>query len=403
MTDKETRRLEKLKSYNILDTKIDPSFDKIAKLASAICQTPIALISLIDHDRQWFKSAIGLEGVEETPRNISFCTYTIQNHIIMEIRDTLKDPRFMNNPLVLNNPKIRFYAGAPLTSPDGHNLGTLCVIDHKPNALNESQLEALKILALQVVELMELRKSNEDLIAAKKTLEDQQHLLINKARLQTIGELAGGVCHQINNPLAIIVGRSMILRSQLKQKLPEETEMLKELDVIDQTSQRVSGILKSLRMYSKDLGNDVSETTLTELLDDALTLMKGKLMKEKIELNLIKDTDAKLLVNKNQIGQVILDILSNSIEAMEESENKKIDLVVSADETNVYLKVSDTGKGIRQEDRDRIFEPFFTTKGRHFGVGLSNAVNFVRQHRGELKLLSLKNPTTFELQIPRDV
>lgn len=403
MTDRETQRIEKLKSYEILDSSHDPSFDNIARLASAICHTPIALISLLDENRQWFKSMIGLEGISETPRRISFCTFTIQGKAILEIQDATKDERFRTNPLVLDDPKIRFYAGAPLTSPDGYNLGTLCVIDKKPNQLSSSQLEALKILSDQVVELMELRKTNKELKEAKKLLEEQQQLMINTARLQTIGELAGGVCHQINNPLAIITGRSMILRSIIKNKLPGDDEVLKELDVIDQTSHRVSGILKALRMYSKDLGSQISEASVLDIVEDVLTLLKSKLVKENVTITVNKGIDPKVLVNKNQISQILIDIINNSIEALEETKDKTIEIEISTDKNNVLLLISDSGKGIRVEDKDKIFEPFFTTKGRHFGVGLSNAQNFVKQNKGTLKLKSLSNPTSFELQIPKSV
>lgn len=401
MTEKETQRLRKLKSYNMLDTSRDPSFDKIAKLASAICETPIALISLVDDHRQWFKSAIGLEGIRETERNISFCTFTIQGSGVLEVTDAHKDERFKNNPLVTEAPKIRFYAGAPLTSPDGHNLGTLCVIDQKPHKLTAEQTEALKILSDQVVELMELRKTNTDLKKAQKLLEDQQQLVVNKARLQSIGELAAGVCHQINNPLAIITGRSMILRSILKEKLPGNPEVLKELEVIDHTAQRVSEILKALRMYAKDFGDELSEENLSDLVENVLTLMKGKLQQEKVQVNFTREKDGKVFVNKNQITQTILDLLSNSVEALEETPEKVVDIELVDEGETISLKVKDIGKGIRPEDESKIFQPFFTTKGRHFGVGLSNAQSFAKQNKGGLTLSRAKNPTIFELKLPK--
>lgn len=400
MTDKETRRLEKLKSYDILDTTEDPSFDKLARLAAAICGTPIALVSLIDENRQWFKSVIGLDGVHQTPRSISFCTYTIQGDEVMEIKDTFLDERFMANPLVLGDPYIRFYAGAPLTSHDGHNLGTLCVIDREPNHLSASQIEALEILSEQVVELMELRKVNSELKKAKKLLEDQQQLLIHKARLQTIGELASGVCHQINNPLAIIVGKSMILRSKIKDLLPNPTEILKELDVVDQTSQRISEILRALRMYSKDLGQEVAETDVQSVVDGVVTLLRNKIMKEKIELKLEGELHSKVKINKNQISQVLMDVLTNSIEALSDAEDKNLKIDVKTTPEKVILRVEDTGKGIKIGDEEKIFRPFYTTKATHFGVGLSNAADIMKQHNGELRVLQAKNPTIFEIQIP---
>lgn len=392
----ENLRLYNLESYHILDTVPEVEFDRLTKLASYICGTPIALISLVDENRQWFKANTGLDGVQETPRNISFCTYAIQGSNVFEVQDAKLDDRFKDNPLVTGAPNIRFYAGAPLKTPEGRNIGTICVIDQKPNKLTPEQLEALDTLASQVIELLELRKAN-------LRLAEQHQLLVNKARLQTIGELAGGVCHQINNPLAIIVGRSMILRSQIKDKLPGDSELLKELDVIDQTSQRVSGILKALRMYAKDFGNAITEHSFNEIVDNALTLIKGKLNSEKITLNYERGEEVRARMNKNQIAQVVLDLLNNSVEAMEGVETKEISVSVSTDDKCIHLLISDNGRGVRVEDSQKIFEPFYSTKSRHFGVGLSNAKNFMNQHKGKIQIISPKNPTQFQISLPRSV
>ena len=400
MNQNEEKRLEALKRYKILDTGVDPHFDHLTKLASLICGTPIALISLVDSDRQWFKSCVGLSA-NETPRNISFCTYAIQGNEVMEVKDTFMDERFNMNPFVTGDPNIRFYAGSPLKTPDGYNLGTLCVIDTEPKQLTKDQIEALDILSDQVVELMELRRATYELQSAKKQLEDQHQILINKARLQSIGELAGGVCHQINNPLAIIVGRSMILRSQLKQKLPEDKDVQKELDVIDQTSQRVSGILKSLRMYAKDFGEEKHEARICEIVEDAITLLKSRFTVSQIAFNYSNNSNSIVRINKNQISQLVLDLINNSLDAMEESPVKNLKLDLSEDDRHVILTVTDSGEGVKPGDEENIFKPFFTTKSRHFGVGLSNAVNFLDQHKGSIKLLKLESPTTFQVKIPK--
>jgi GAF domain-containing protein len=155
--DQEAARLEALRQYQILDTPSEQAYDDFTLLASFICEVPIALITLVDAERQWFKSKVGLE-VSETARNISFCGYTILSNKTLVVNDALCDQRFVNNPLVTSDPSIRFYAGAPLISPEGHALGSLCVIDRQPRALSELQKTALESLARQVVAQLELRR-----------------------------------------------------------------------------------------------------------------------------------------------------------------------------------------------------------------------------------------------------
>jgi GAF domain-containing protein len=158
----ETERLAALRSYKILDTKPEEHFDELTRLAALICGVPISLISLIDTDRQWFKSRFGLD-VQETPRAQAFCTHAIMQPEMFVVPDATKDERFAHNPLVTGDLQIRFYAGAPLTARDGHVLGTLCVIDHEPHTLTEAQKEALKIVSQLVIANFELRRDLQEL------------------------------------------------------------------------------------------------------------------------------------------------------------------------------------------------------------------------------------------------
>lgn len=173
----EEARLNKLKEYNILDTLPEKQFDDITRLASLICETPITLITLLDEHRQWFKSKQGMEG-SETPRDFSFCQYTIMGNDIFEVENSLDDERFARNPYVLNDPNIRFYAGAPLITPGGNNIGALCVIDTKPKKLTDVQREALAILANEVVVNLELRRERE-MIEEERKKATESHELLN--------------------------------------------------------------------------------------------------------------------------------------------------------------------------------------------------------------------------------
>ncbi len=168
----EAARLNELYSYNILDTNPEKIFDDLTLLASEICQTPMAQISLIDKDRLWYKSNVGVTETE-LPREATFCTHMVNQKDLMIVADTLQDNRFANNPLVQLFPRIRFYAGAPLISASGFNLGSLCVLDKKPRLLTDSQQHALKILAEQTVSLLELQKLSIKLKQTNDALQEQ--------------------------------------------------------------------------------------------------------------------------------------------------------------------------------------------------------------------------------------
>ncbi len=164
-TASEIERLEALRAYNILDTPPEVAFDDLTALAQQICKTPVAMISLADADRIWFKSKVGIEETE-SPRDISFCNIAVRQKDLFVVRDALADERFTDNPLVKSGPRIRFYAGVPLVTPDGHALGAICVIDYKPRELTGDQKTALTRLARQVVSQLELRRKLSDLAKA---------------------------------------------------------------------------------------------------------------------------------------------------------------------------------------------------------------------------------------------
>src|SRR5436190_22069004 len=172
----EKQRLKVLWQYEILDTVPEEVFDDLTELAARICEAPIALITLVDEDRQWFKSKVGVT-INETSRDISFCGHAIEQSDLFIVPDATLDKRFAENPLVTTDPKIRFYAGAPLVTPDGHALGTLCVIDKVPRELRPDQKSALSVLARHVMTQLELRRRSHQLAHAHKEREDIQKQL----------------------------------------------------------------------------------------------------------------------------------------------------------------------------------------------------------------------------------
>jgi diguanylate cyclase (GGDEF)-like protein len=163
LPENERERLRELERYRILDTLPEQAYEDLVKIAAGICGTPMALVSLIDHERQWFKARTGIDA-PETPRDIAFCAHAInQPDELFIVQDARVDERFSDNPLVTEDPNIRFYAGAPLVTPSGYALGTLCVIDREPRELEPFQIEAMRGLSRQVVALFELRRAHREL------------------------------------------------------------------------------------------------------------------------------------------------------------------------------------------------------------------------------------------------
>ncbi|WP_128543816.1 GAF domain-containing protein [Larkinella soli] len=179
LPDNEPERLKALQDYHLLDTLPEEVFDEITRIATEICRTPISLISLVDENRQWFKSRQRLKA-EETPRDQSFCAHAILDpDKVMVVSDARQDERFFDNPLTTGYPNVVFYAGAPLLDSEGHALGSLCVIDNRPRTLTENQLLSLKSLAKLVMAHFELRKKQMELLKKQQELDEANRIKNN--------------------------------------------------------------------------------------------------------------------------------------------------------------------------------------------------------------------------------
>lgn len=189
--ENEAKRLLALRRYQILDTAAEQAFDEIVKISAHIFKTPIALISLIDEQRQWFKSKVGLDA-EQTVREQAFCAHTMLRREVMEVADATKDTRFADNPLVTGNPNIRFYAGAPLVTPDGLGLGSLCVIDRVVRSLDAEEKLVLQSLANMVMTTLELRRVSRELNAETERVKVLTGLLPICAHCKNIRNEVGG-------------------------------------------------------------------------------------------------------------------------------------------------------------------------------------------------------------------
>lgn len=190
----ESTRLDTLRALNILDTSPEERFDRLTRLAKRLFGVPIALVSLVDADRQWFKSCVGLS-VSETPRDVSFCGHAILGDDILMIPDTLCDERFHDNPLVTEGPKIRFYAGCPLRVPNGSKLGTLCLIDVEPRTLSDEDRDLLRDLA---------RMAEQELAAVQLASMDELTMLSNRRGFETLAQHALNVCTRMEMPATLL-------------------------------------------------------------------------------------------------------------------------------------------------------------------------------------------------------
>jgi PAS domain S-box-containing protein len=654
----ETQRIESLKSLNILDSLPENDFDQITKLASYICGTPIALISLVDNNRQWFKSKIGLEA-SETSRDVAFCGHAILQEDVFVVEDASKDERFFDNPLVHGNPHVKFYAGAPLLSPDGYPIGTLCVIDTHAKKMKPEQISALQSLSNQITRLLELRtqvyqlKESEVKLIFKKTaseniseglvsqdidgsivdfnpaaleilglsaaqlngktsfdpdwravkedgspfpgeahpsimalktgqkqnnvimgvyanskkarwininavplflnqsstathavtsfaditeqfenkkkIQEKQneltfilnsipHLigywsadLINRsannsyleyfginpqqilgqhfkdvlgegffkrnteklnqvlsgqavtfetmlphtkdqsrhmlahlipqfknekvdgflsvlmniseikkmeiekevlqaqvaesARLSALGEMAGGVAHEINNPLAIIKGKAAVLKRKIELNISDKEPILKDALSIENTVDRISKIIQGLRNYSRNAENDAFEmTNVQSIIDDTLILCREKFKMALVEIKMKNMIDIQFQCRSAQISQIFMNLLSNSYDAILNLNEKWIEIEMRDDKDFIFLRFKDSGAGIDADVSKKIMNPFFTTKevGKGTGLGLSISVGIAESHGGSLKYLPSEKNTTFELILKKN-
>jgi two-component system, NtrC family, sensor kinase len=408
--EKEEDRLSDLQGYDILDSLPESAYDDIAVLASVICGTPVALISLVDKNRQWFKARIGLES-SETSRDISFCGHAIARSDLFVVSDAHLDDRFADNPLVTGDLAIRFYAGAPLIAPSGSAIGTLCVIDRVPRELSEQQRAALQALARQAVQLLELRKKNKALHQAllkqeehARTISAQQDMLVHSAKMTAIGNMAGGVAHEINNPLAVICARSDMMIDAIQSGKATLQELEAAFVNIRKTGFRIARIIKGLLAISRESGPPrVVSMEAKSLFEDALALSEQKLKMCGAQVSL--DTAAenlRILCCPVQITQVLTNVFSNACDAMESSEKREIVIEIHAGADYADIRVSDTGNGIPESIRPKIMDPFFTTKppGKGTGLGLSISKGLVESQDGQLFLDTSAPRTTFVIRLP---
>lgn len=375
--ENEAARIAELKKYKLLDTFSENDFDNITKLVAAICEVPIALITLLDLERNFFKSHVGVD-FNQSPRNISFCGHAIlEDDEIFIVEDATKDERFDDNPLVTENQAV-FYAGVPLINPNGFKLGTLCVFDHKPRQLTDVQIISLKALAKQVVNLIELRKKNSLLIEIQKELQNRNE------RLETFAHV---VSHDLKSPLTNITSLTRFLKEENIENLSTDSKMY--LDYIEDSSLTLKNYINGiLKFYKADelLDSQKEDVLLKELFDEiSEVLISDDTLFDFPMAGTLKN------VNKAALTQIFLNLIDNSLKY--NLNEKRIVSVKYIDETDFHkFAITDNGMGIDLGVQEEIFNLFKTTgiKDRDgkegTGIGLATVKSLVSKLGGTISL-----------------
>lgn len=378
----ESQRLDALKEYSILDTLPEDEYDNITYLASYICGTPISLVSLIDENRQWFKSRQGL-GATETPRSVSFCGHAINEPgEIFVIPDSRKDERFFDNPLVTGNPHVIFYAGIPIVSQTGFALGTLCVIDDKPKNLSQKQIDALRALGNQLSIILEKRRQTAHLEILNQDMQNTIEGLENFARI---------AAHDIKSPLNSIVMLVDILENSYKNQLDNDGVEL--IDLVKSSSLKLANLIDGILQYSKDSASiDNSRETIDV---KNLVIELKQLLDSKDETELIFENNEHNTVFSNRIAieQILLNLISNSIK-YNDKEKTIIKILIKEGPEFYSIIVSDNGPGITKEEQKTMFNIFETTSNtdkvgeKGTGIGLATVKSLMDKLGGKIEVFS---------------
>jgi signal transduction histidine kinase/CheY-like chemotaxis protein len=399
----EEERLEALRRYDILDTLPERDFDDFTRLASEICQTPIALISLIDDSRQWFKSRVGLE-FNETPREFAFCAYALlKPQEMLIIRETLDDERFRDHPAVKDQPWVRFYAGAPLTTDDGLPLGTLCVIDRKPRDLSEEQRSALQALSRQVMRLMELRRRSRLLFEATEELAKARDAALELSRMKS--QFLANMSHEIRTPMNGVLGMTnLLLQSDLSQ------EQVEYVRILESSAESLLGVINDILDFSRIEAGKLSIIPVpfqpSEMVEQVADLFAGNAYAKKVELVVWTDRNAfaHRFGDAHRVRQILNNLVGNAVKFTNEGQ---IELCVEAKPDGLLFTVRDTGIGIPEGKLDQIFESFTQIEGGNArpqggsGLGLTISSNLARLMGGDLAVESVHGKgSVFRLQLP---
>jgi signal transduction histidine kinase len=369
----EQARLSELYGYRILDTPAEKDFDDIAVLAAHLCRTPVALVSFVDDNRQWFKARVGVD-IREFPRDSSFCAVAMYGESVMEIPDARLDARFANNPKVVGEPGVRFYAGAPLKSPSGQPIGGLCVVDYEPRVLTTAQGQGLRTLARHVMVELELRRYLRGLDEANRRLRYAE---------QVKDEFLARVNHELRTPLSSIHG---YLETMADDELPPAVTA-RFMATVRRNSDRlmhvVDDMLLAAQLSSAPPVLDRERTDLTELASRAAATNRP--LANAKGLTLLTEADGPVLadVDPTRLAQAIDRLVLNAIKF---TGSGTITIGTGTRAGRAVLTVADTGVGMPENDRERLFNAFRRARSAEqaeiqgMGLGLTIVKAIIDSH-----------------------
>lgn len=386
----ESERLAALERYQILDTEAEEAFDRITRLAQKIFRVPMALIGFIDASRQWFKSCYGLNAAEN-PRDLTVCAHTIMQPDLLVIPDLTQDARFAALPMVRDDPKLRFYAGAPLRSPDGHNVGTLCIVDTDPRwGLSEEQRTILKDLSALVIDEMELR------LGAFRIKSDlqlrEQAASLAEAANRSKSEFLSRMSHELRTPLTAILGFGQLLEaSDLSESDQEAVEYIVKAG--NHLMGLINDVLDLSRIETGKLLLSMEPVGVNELLKEVVLLMQRFASDKRVQLSRELPVGCGFVqADMQRLKQVLLNLVSNAIKYNHAGGRVSFSCE-RLPEGRVRLGVHDTGPGIAAELQLRLFQPFERLGAERSsvegtGLGLALSKQLVEAMEGTLTLES---------------
>lgn len=386
----EKERIAALKRYNILDTIPEKEYDEITKIASEICNTPIALVSLIDPTRQWFKSHHGL-GASETPRDYAFCGHAInKSDELFIIPDATKDERFVDNPLTTGDPHVIFYAGVPLNTKDGHSLGTLCVIDNKPRTLTETQIKTLKALSNQVMNHLELRLKNIEL-----TKSNEEVIRLN----EQLNHFGYRLSHDLKTPLHGIKSLTEMLQDEYNDSFDKQAK--EWLDLIASRSVYMDSLIDGMLTFTLATNADViyENFNFKQIIEDIKRSCKPNTNCS------IEFTNCDIIIKHSKIAfiQIFQNLITNSIK-FSDKKMCKMEIEFIANEDDYIITYKDNGPGISEKYHRKVFELFETLdEVQNTGIGLATVNSIVNRLEGKIKIQKNKKDeegANFLIQLP---